>query len=937
MLLALFFVLLNLPAFAGTITVLPAGPLVADGETTLRVSMVVPGLADADKVKVRAVDGTIGAVTRGPNGLVTVHFVPVVASEPRSSKIVVSVRGEMKLDEEVSIPVLAPPKGKINITFSQDSYKGGSAGTVTVTLKTSGVHPLPDSARSLALDASDGKISNLKREADGSWTATWTPPVKPVNPANVLFTATDLTAPEQVHGLATLPMLVEREYVAKAPPDTQNILVIGANQYGPAPANAAGEVKLKVMLDPRVSTATLQSVDMTARRTDSTVTLESGAAAQIRFAPLPERLPTNVPVVVWLALVQPDGRGWADVAPQLAGTEGRVEGDGWYSFRLTTPTEPGPWTLEATAGLLRTSAKVTVVDSVPELSVSANPPSLKEGQNTFAVTVGLKDSRGKALVKRKPTFVASGAVPVGAYKDNGDGTYTQQYKLDKGSEAASVTVHASTEGLGLPVRRVVLWSTADSVLADGSTTVEMRAVALDAYGMPVPNVELSLSAPIGDGNLPPSIKTDKFGMASLSYRAGTSPGPAAVRAEAGGVVGELLFWQVASGAPAFTPEPVGETPQIDAAQRWRGAAPKVNIGRAGADVGPPAVLALTTIPNYTTPGAAILVNVRVLDAAGKAVPDATPGVTASLGTVGKLTNNGDGTYTVALQLPPGQDGPVSLQVVAGTAQGALSLPTLATLGSASVDASSGDEGGGREGGGREGGSRQKPSADAMAGHARLSLFDAGFTQTLTCLECPEDSTVPATAGVPNFLPRGALGAALSVDYFPKAGSIGVDVRGRIGFYSLELAGEREVDLVYPVVAGLRYRYALSDGLYAWGGGWFQAVDLLAFQYIDITRMGASSVDHMMMGGRVGGGLQVEKSAVNLRFELAETFAPLPALSHFGFTLDGTVVELGSARVIGTGSVEAEYLHTRFDVEGTEERVRVRGPQVLISAGAGLAF
>lgn len=935
MLLALVFVLMNLPAFAGTIQVLPAGPMVADGETTLRVSMVVPGLAEADKVRVRGVDGTVSAVTRGPGGVVTVHFVPVLASEPRDAKLAVSVRGEMKLDEEVAIPVLAPPKGKINVSFEPNTWKAGSAGTVKVSLAFEGVHPLPTGARALALDASDGKISNLTREADGRWTATWTPPAKPTDPANVLFTATDLTAPEEVHGYGALPMLVEREYVAKAPPDTQNILVIGPNQYGPAPSTPQGEVKLKVMLDPRVTSGTLQSVDMTARRTDSTVTLESGAKAQLRFAPIPERLPTNTPVVVWLALLQPDGRPWADVAPQVSGVEGRVEGDGWYSFRLTTPSDPGPWTVEATAGTLRTSVKVNVVDNLPELSVSANPPSLKEGQNTFAVTVGLKDSRGKALVKRKPTFAATGAVPVGAFKDNGDGTYTQQFKLDKNSEGAAVTVHASNEGLGLPVRRVVLWTNADSVVADGSSTVELRAVALDAYGLPVPNVELAISAPLGDGNLPPTVKTDKFGMVALSYRAGTAPGPAAIRAEAKGVVGEVLLWQIPSGANAVIPEPVGEAPQIEAAARWRGAAPRVNVGRLGADVGPPAVVAITTIPNYTTPGAAILVNLRVLDAAGKAVPDATPGVTSSIGTVGKLTNNGDGTYTLALQLPPGQDGPVSLQVVAGAAQGALALPTLATLGSASVDDGSGETGG-REGGGREGGGN-RPQSDAPVARVRFSLFDAGFNQTLSCVDCPEDSEVPSTAGVGNFLPIGAVGAALSAEFFPNGGAIGLDLRGRAGLYPLEIAGEKEYDAVYPVVAGLRYRYALQDGLYAWGGGWFQAVDLLGFRYTDITRTGATTTDHMMLGARVGGGLQIEKSAMGFRLEVAETFAPLPALSHASLNLDAVVSEAGDMRVIGSFSVEGEYVHTRFPITDTEREVKARGPQVTVMAGAGVAF
>ena len=140
----------------------------------------------------------------------------------------------------------------------------------------------------------------------------------------------------------------------------------------------------------------------------------------------------------------------------------------------------------------------------------------------------------------------------------------------------------------------------------------------------MPGVELRLSVPRGDGSVPATVKTDAHGMARVTFKAGKTEGMSGLRAEAAGFVGEApVFQRVA----VLAAPPPGGSPEYDAVlARWRQAAPTLTIERQGAApaAGPPAAIQLTTVPPYTTPGAAILVQVRVTDGAGTGVRGLKP-------------------------------------------------------------------------------------------------------------------------------------------------------------------------------------------------------------------------------------------------------------------------------------------------------------------------
>lgn len=943
--------LLSFPALAGSVAVLPGPPLVADGQSVVRVTVNIPGLQDADKVRARPYEGELVALTRGGAGLVTLHLKPAERYKPGDLRVTLSVRGSMKLDEDINIPLLPPARGGLTVSFEPAEWKAGSGGTVKVTVRAEGAHPLPDSARSPLLAASEGKLSAPKANSDGSWSATWTPPTKVEVPTNVLFTATDATAPGRVQGYGALPMLVQKKQVVDAPAGSRNTLVLGGAQYGPATAGADGKVTFDALLDPRLPTATLQSVDATARRTDSVVDLQLGSPARMIFAPTAERVPAGAEVRLMLLFLQGDGKAWSGVAPVLGtGEAGTVEGKGWFSFVVKAPAAPGPWKIEASAEGNKATLAMTVIDSPPAMTLVADPVVLKPSDSLFSVTASLKDADGKALTGRKLTFSAQGAAPNGAPKDNGDGTYTQKFKLSGGAQTARVQVNPTLQTTGLPPAQLLVWARPDTLDADGKGTATLYVVAVDAFGMPVPSVSLNVTAPLGDGAIAPTATTDKAGLGVLSYRAGTQSGPAVVRVDTKGLSGTVTLWQGAAPA-GLALDSGGDDTRAAALTRAQGGWGAVTVAKVGANVGPPAAVAVTTVPAYTTPGAAILVNIRVMDAQGQAVIDQTPLITATLGRVGAITNNGDGTYNVPLQLPPGQDGPVQIDVAAGSAKGSALLQPLASMGGAAAMAT--DGGGGQAGlGGSSGGGGGSSGGGASAprpprgGPAGGTTARVRLTPTVTAFRhgatAPGEFTLPTDA---SFLAV-PVGLGASAEFMPGQGNLTLEARAKAGFYRVQVGLVEPtpfIDVVQPLTLGLRYRQPLSTpGMHWFVGGWGQLTDVTILRYADDARTNAELLNKQVLGLRVGGGLQIENDTANVRLELAETLAPTrgkipwPVMTSAGVMVDLAVLPDNKLLCLG---VDYDFQHMRFEVgEGEEiEALTVRSHQATALVGIGKAF
>src|SRR5678816_3054742 len=153
------------------------------------------------------------------------------------------------------------------------------------------------------------------------------------------------------------------------------------------------------------------------------------------------------------------------------------------------------------------------------------------------------------------------------------------------------------------------------------------------------------------------------------------------------VWGAAPIFQRGAVAPSSTTIPSGTPMDVALTSAWSAsmASATVNVQGSGPKAGPPASASVTTVPQFTTPGAAIQATVRLVDANQLPVKGQRVIVTSTVGTVSRVTDGGDGSYTANVQLPAGTDGPVTIAASVGTTvKASVSLPTLASMGTAAA-------------------------------------------------------------------------------------------------------------------------------------------------------------------------------------------------------------------------------------------------------------
>ena len=105
-------------AWANPVHLLPAGPMIADGQTPVTLHVWVPQLADADKVKIKPGHGKITAINRFPGGVVAASWVPAREGAPALLPITVTVRRRGASPEvvELAAPLVPPRTGSITVS-----------------------------------------------------------------------------------------------------------------------------------------------------------------------------------------------------------------------------------------------------------------------------------------------------------------------------------------------------------------------------------------------------------------------------------------------------------------------------------------------------------------------------------------------------------------------------------------------------------------------------------------------------------------------------------------------------------------------------------------------------------------------------------------------------------------------------------------------------
>jgi hypothetical protein len=962
LMLSLFALLTVGPAHAQAVSLLATSPLVGDGVTPATLRVWVEGTTVTDRVKVNPTEGKAGDPVLSADGVVAFSYVPPAVTAAKQVGIEVSVRGAVKLDRRIEVPVNPPPAGTYSVTFDPPQVVLGRDAAATIRIKGSGTSPVAPEARSVLLNASFGTISEPTPGGDGTFVARWTPPATLEGARTLLVGVTDRAAPGSISGWGALPVIVDRSVTFDVLAGSQNVLVVGDRTYGPVQATPQGKVSFPLQVDPRQLTAKLQTVRGT-ERTEKTVDVPIADYPRALVLPMAPRVPGSSDVThdVWVVAIQKTGAP-LDAASVVAITASTgtitpaiasVERKGAWSAKWTAPAGgTGSATITAAVAGQESKASLELVPPIAALQLSAEPAELLKGQRDIVITARAKDARGSALAGHPPILVVSGGTLQGALVDNQDGSYTAKVKLDTGSSSATVTAESPVTPSALLPYRILAWPKTGVIPADGKAKTDVVIVVVDRYGLPVPNVPVTLSVPASDGNLPPRAVTNERGIAHATFTAGTRSGAGVIRVEGSGVWGAAPIFQRGAVAPSSTSIPSGTPMDVALTSAWSAsmASTTVNVQGSGPKAGPPAAATVTTVPQFTTPGAAIQAIVRVVDANQLPVKAQRVVVTSTVGTVSKVTDGGDGSYTATVQLPAGRDGPVTIAASVGTTvKASVSLPTFASMGSLGPAAAAiltqpapppaAPAPAGTEAPPAEvvqpppvevdEAKTKAPKTKSAAAETEQPWLTAGLAFALMphsySMTSEGGEDVPPDASFTNGPLNG--GFDVRVVAWPKNESIGLEGRYKGFVDALQVANEDTKSFGTNFHLGARYRRELGASASAWYvAAGFAGISPVVFRYESTELDTVELIRVPLYGGRVGAGMLVDEGPFAIDVNITEMFAPAPVDTALSGTVDYKIADAIALR----GGLDFDLIATDIDVG--DETAKVTDIQYGINIG-----
>ncbi len=332
--------------------------------------------------------------------------------------------------------------------------------------------------------------------------------------------------------------------------------------------------------------------------------------------------------------------GGATVAiTSTLGTVGSVTDNhnGTYSATLTAPTTVGPATISASVGgsAIASTASVQFVAgaaSTAKSTVEAGDATMTaDGTSQTAVSVKLKDAQGNALTTGGSTVAITSTLgTVGSVTDNHNGTYTAT--LTAPTTAGTATISASVGGSAIASTASVQFvagaasaakstvETSDaSLVADGTSQTAITVKLKDAQGNALTSggSTVAITSTLGAVG---SVTDNHNGTYSATLTAPTTVGPATISASVGGsAIASTASVQFVAGA-ASTAKSTVETSD-------------------------------TSLDADGTSQTAITVKLK--DAQGNALTSggSTVAIASTLGAVGSVTDNNNGTYTATLTAP----------------------------------------------------------------------------------------------------------------------------------------------------------------------------------------------------------------------------------------------------------------------------------------------
>ncbi|MBX2796694.1 MAG: Ig-like domain-containing protein [Myxococcales bacterium] len=628
----------------GLVELLPSTPVLgtADRQATLGLVALRPdGTPRRGMVlTAEANHGEVGPVEELRDGVYVWTYWPGTIES--DLQVTMTVRQQLEDASEVLLtaPLMVRPHEPLTVD-------AGEGDTIPDTVQLSGVSQV-------VVRSSAGSVGTPTRSADGRIALPLS--LDGESADNLTLTVVDAADPFGRFVTSAVGPAGRVEQKMWAAPGSEVTLTVGDRVYGPVKSDVDGRATIAVEVPKGVTTAT-----QTTRSFDGETRIEIPLVVEsqpvLTLFPLPSDLPASRGEVPLRAVLK--GVEGASVVPVFEVEEGAVTeaqslGAGIWEAVWTLPEEAVETTVRVGLpdGPVDEMQATVVAPTARSLTLTSEPSEL-----TKPVLQPIELS-GKIAGPGSLSVVVDGGVLTAEPLEGEDGTW--RATVSPSGTDLEIQGYVKTAVSTGPVSAVALIPER-SVIPAGQR-VDLLVATLDAFGRPVPNAEVVLSAESGR-MFPPSVITGADGVARAVFQPDGSLGLTAIRARAGAGHGATGVISARYGSALRLPS-AGDARAAEAVSSWQATVRNVWMpGSAPAPVGPLMIISLD--PPRVEAGSTVSLVARPLDEDGR--PFAEPDVSfeASLGEIGPNTISADGVVTAPWTLPADAAGDVTVSARSG--------------------------------------------------------------------------------------------------------------------------------------------------------------------------------------------------------------------------------------------------------------------------------
>jgi len=383
----------------------------------------------------------------------------------------------------------------ISIESTADSVTLGKDQKVKLTVKVRGFKG------TLRMRASVGKVGRARRIRGGAYMVTYTPPYK--REPDVALISARVSDSRCAPGFIALPLLAERKVRARVAPNARVTLKIGKVKYGPARADAGGNVEIPAKLLPGYPQGTLEIALPGGKKQQKKIKLKSKRYTRLGMVSIPASVRADgvSSARLFLFAADPFGRAVRKPRFKLKTRAGRIskvtpaEGDvATATFRPRRSLTGGRARIKARLLRPRRGQRTFKVRLVPgsavKIAMESSAGTLTaDGESTATITVNITDKRGKGQ-EGLPVEIGASSGQTGAVKDLGGGRYSTELIAPLGGEGQTeVTAAVGGQEQRLSVKLqaptpLSIRADPPRVVADGQSRVKLEIRAFGPRGAP---------------------------------------------------------------------------------------------------------------------------------------------------------------------------------------------------------------------------------------------------------------------------------------------------------------------------------------------------------------------------------------------------------------------------------------------------------------------